>query len=242
MISDAHYRAKQRHRGRGVAELVRRTGDVVAEIDRRLAERDVVRVLELGCGYGTLLLDLRQRYGARMDLHGLNRSADDGNADILRRNGIERGMVAVDGEPAPPLPMIHHADVARGLPFGDARFDLVVSQVAWLYFGDKAGVVREVCRVLRDDGLALIDADEMHPALPPEYGRLVEIWQDGRVVPFGDYLRRFGAAFVAADEGEYLRFGKLANFADDLELVLQVDVSEIDAEWDGVKCVYRMRY
>jgi SAM-dependent methyltransferase len=241
MISDVHYRSKQRFRARGVADLVARTGNVLDEIDRRLERRDVVRVLDLGCGYGTVLLELRQRYGRRVELHGVNRAFDDGNADILRRNGIERGLIAADAPDDPAMPVIRHADVARGLPFADASIDVVVSQVAWLYFGDKIGVLREVCRILADDGLAMIDADEMHPALPAEYARLVEIWHAGRLVPFGEYLRRCGAGFVAAAEGEYLRLGKLRHFAEDLDAVLQVDVSEIHADWDGIKCVYRMR-
>lgn len=238
MISEAHYRSKLRFRARGLADLALRIGDVTAEIDRRLERRDVVRVLDLGCGYGTVLLELRQRYGSKVELHGQNRQAGDGDTEILLRNGIERGLIAAGARPDPPLPIISHADVACGLPFDDGRFDLVVSQVAWLYFGDKVAVLREVSRVLRDDGLAMIDADEIHPGLPPEYARLVEIWQHGRLVPFGQYLQRFGAAFAAATEGEYLRMGKLSRFGDDLELATEIELSAIHADWDGIKCVY----
>ena len=115
------------------------------------------------------------------------------------------------------------------------------SQVAWLYFADKVRVVRETSRVLRAGGLAKIDADELRPGLPPEYARLVEIWEDGRLIPFGDYLWRFGMALAPAPEGEYLRFGKSPRFGEDLALVFQVDLSEIHEHWDGVKCVYRVR-
>ena len=130
--------------------------------------------------------------------------------------------------------------MADGLPYPDASFDLVYSQVAWLYFANKVGVLREVIRVLRDDGLAKIDADELRPELPDEYRRLIEVWQDGRLVPFGDYLRRYGMAFEPAAEGEYMRIGKSAHFGEDLQLVFQVDLGEICARWNGVKCVYRV--
>lgn len=240
MIRDTHYRAKLPYRARGHAELVARVGGVFAEIDERLDRQDVVRVLDLGCGYGTTLLELRQRYGSKVDLHGLNRRPADGDTDIFIRNGVERGLIAPDAPRVPCLPAIRYADVAGGLPFDDATFDLVYSQVAWLYFGNKAQVVREVSRVLRDGGLAKIDADELTPGLPPEYQRLVEIWQGGRLVPFGDYLRRHGMALVPAAEGEYLRFGKSPRFAEDLELVLEVDLAAIHVHWDGIKCVYRV--
>ena len=110
--------------------------------------------------------------------------------------------------------------------------------MAWLYFGNKIGVVREVMRVLRADGVAKIDADEIHPALPPEYARLVEIWDDGKLLPFGDYMRRYGGAFTPAPEGEYLRLCKTQGFGADLWPVVEIDVARIHAEWDGIKCVY----
>lgn len=240
MIRDSHFRAKQPFRARGVAELSKRIGDVDAEIARRVdAGRRPVRVLELGCGYGTALLEWRQRYGERIALTGLNREAQDGDAAIVRRNGIERGLV--DADDATAMPALVFGDAADGLPFADASFDLVVSQVAWLYFGRKAHVLREVARVLDRGGLARIDADEIHPRLPPEYARLFEIWQRGRIVPLGDYLARHGGAIRGAARGEYLEFGKLDGLGDDLLPVAEIDLAAIDPDWDGVKCVYRLR-
>lgn len=239
MISDRHYRDKRAFRARGLQELDRLVGGVTAEIDRLLVEREPVRILELGCGYGTALLELGERYGARVELHGLNRAREDGDVDILMRNAAERGLVASHGPSAGRFPALHYGDVARGLPFPDGAFDLVYSQVAWLYFGNKVAVIQEVVRVLADDGVAKIDADELRPGLPAEYRRLVEIWEAGRLVPFGEYARRFGMALTPAPEGEYLRFGKCPGFGADLELVAQIDLSELCSHWDGVKCVYR---
>jgi hypothetical protein len=113
-----------------------------------------------------------------------------------------------------------------------------VSQVAWLYFGNKIAVLRDVMRVLAPGGIARIDADEMHPKLPAEYARLVEIWQERRLVPFGDYLRRFGLAFAPAIDGEYLHIEKRDGFGDDLALLFEIDTHRIDAHFDGIKCVY----
>jgi SAM-dependent methyltransferase len=240
MIRDAKYRAKLPFRARGHAALVDRVGGVFADIDERLRRREGVRVLELGCGYGTVLLELGQRYGGRVEVHGINREQNDGNADIFLRNGIERGLIAPGTPLAHPLPAITYVDVGDGLPFEDGTFDIVYSQVAWRYFPNKVAVLREVSRVLRDDGLAKIDAEELRPNLPPEYQRLVEIWRDGRLVPFGDYLRPFGMVFAPSKEGEYLRFGKSPHFGDDLEQVIQVDLSKLHAAWDGVKCIYRV--
>ena len=95
MLRDAHYRKKLAHRGRGLRDLERTVGGIVDEIDERLVKRDTVRVLELGCGYGTALLELATRYGKRVELHGMNRLAGDGDAEILLRNARERGLLGV---------------------------------------------------------------------------------------------------------------------------------------------------
>lgn len=237
-LRDEVYRRKLGHRGRGVHDLERRVGPVVGEIDARLSRRDVVRILELGAGYGTALLELRARYGARVELFGMNREPRDGNAEILLRNAADRGLPVDDRAPERALPALAYGDVAAGLPFPDDAFDLVVSQVAWQYFGDKIGVLREVIRVLAPDGLAKIDADELAPKLPREYARLVEIWQDGTLVPFGDYLRRYGLAFGTAADGDYLHVEKRRGFGDDLSLRCEIDTRRVHAHWDGVKCVY----
>lgn len=239
MIRDAKYRAKIPFRARGHAELVDRVGGVFEDIDLRLRHRDSVRVLELGCGYGTVLLELGQRYGRRIEAHGINRERIDGDADIFLRNGIERGLISPATPLARPLPTIAYVDVADGLPFADDTFDVVYSQVAWRYFGNKIEVLREVSRVLRADGVAKIDAEELRPGLPPEYQRLVEIWHQGKLVPFGEYVRRFGMTLTPCQEGEYLRFGKSPRFGEDLERIVEIDLSKLHPQWDGIKCVYR---
>jgi hypothetical protein len=109
-------------------------------------------------------------------------------------------------------------------------------------FRQQGRVLREVSRVLRDDGIAKIDAEELRPDLPAEYQRLVEIWDQDQLIPFHDYAARFGMAFLASVEGEYLRFGKSANFGEDLELVFQLELAELHNGWNGVKCVYRRKH
>ena len=224
-----------------MADLETSVAGVIAEIDERLARKQVVRVLELGCGFGVALLDLYERYGQRVEAFGINRTPHDGGFDSMRLALREREHRRTNSA-QPRLPDVVYADVAGPLPFPDGSFDVVYSQVAWLYFSNKIGVLRETVRLLRADGVAKIDADEFRKDLPPEYARLVEIWENGRILPFGEYVRRYGGALqVAPDDGQYLRFGKQRSFGEDLERIVEIDVSGIHPEWDGVKCVYRLR-
>jgi SAM-dependent methyltransferase len=233
---DARYGRKQAHRARGLADLEERVGNVCVEIDARLARQDLVRVLELGCGYGMALLDLAARYGERVETRGVNLRKEDGQDEILRREAQRRGIDVGMHEKV--LPTIVHVDVARGLPFGNDTFDLVVSQVAWRYFRNKIGVIREVMRVLQPLGIGMIDAQEFDPLLPPEYGRLVEIWDDDALVPFGDYLAGHGMVLAGTPHAHALRVTKALTFAHDLVPRCEIDVSVINCRWDGIKCVY----
>ena len=224
-----------------MADLATSVGGVVSEIEARLARKRVVRVLELGCGFGVALLDLRARYGDRLEVFGINRAPHDGGIDSMLLTLRDRGGRTTDAVERD-LPRILYADIGSRLPFDDESFDLVFSQVAWLYFSNKIGVVREVIRLLGIDGVAKIDADELRKDLPPEYARLVEIWDSGRIVPFGEYVLAYGGAIeTTAHGGQYLRFGKMLDFGQDLEPVVEIDVSAIQPHWDGVKCVYRRR-
>jgi SAM-dependent methyltransferase len=234
VLREAKYLGKLPFRGRGEGDLERLVGGIAAEIDARLLHKRPARILELGCGYGTALLDLRARYGERVQLHGINAAGDAANAEVLALSAAARGLDAA-------LPQVVCTDVAHGLPFPDEHFDVVYSQVAWLYFGNKIGVLQEVLRVLCQDGIAKIDADELRQGLPPEYCRLVEIWDQGRLLPFGEYLRGFGLDLVAAPEGEYVRLHKCEGLGADLELVAQIDLACLHLHWDGIKCIYRRR-
>jgi SAM-dependent methyltransferase len=234
---EARYTRKQAHRGRGLADLHERVGDVCAEIDARLARRPTVCVLELGCGYANALLDLAARYGERVETYGLNLRREEGQDEILRREAKARN---IDVDAGVALPSLLHGDVAQGLPSADASVDVVVSQVAWRYFRNKVGVLREVVRVLRDDGIGMIDADEFDAKLPPEYGRLVEIWDERGLVPFADYLARHGMPFVPTPRGRALRVHKVPGFGEDLVSRLEIDLTAIDARWDGIKCVHSL--
>ncbi len=69
-----------------------------------------------------------------------------------------------------PIPRFEQGDVAA-LPFGDASFDLVVSTLSLHHWDDPTAGLREIGRVLRSGGRALIwdlraGGVPLHPRVP----------------------------------------------------------------------------
>lgn len=113
----------------------------IAHIREQTADAD--RLLELGCGYGRLLLRLR-RPGRR--LIGIDRS--DASLRLARR--------AAGGKDAPGLV---RGDAAR-LPFADACFDAVVCAQNGIsaFHVDPQALVAEAARVTRPGGRAIFSS------------------------------------------------------------------------------------
>ena len=115
------------------------------ERTRLLRKADILnreRVLDLGTGTGEMLSELRRR--TRGEVMGFD--LDAGALGVAKKPVI-RGDAAI-------------------LPFGDGAFDLVFTQMFFLWICDPKDVITEIHRVLRP-GCCLVVAAE------PDYGGLV---------------------------------------------------------------------
>ena len=111
------------------------------------------RVLDVGCGTGFPLLELAQRLGRPATVHGLDRWAV-----ALQRARFKAGVTGVANS------TLTRGDGAA-MPFREAQFDLVVSNLGINNFADPDAVFRESRRVLRRGGrLALTTNVEGHMA------------------------------------------------------------------------------
>jgi ubiquinone/menaquinone biosynthesis C-methylase UbiE len=93
------------------------------------------RVLDLGCGTGIVARLLRERLGGGATITGVDASAE---------------MIATARALAPELAF--HEGNAMKLPFGDASFELVISQQMLQFVPDRAAALRELRRVLVPGG------------------------------------------------------------------------------------------
>ena len=112
------------------------------------------QVLDLGCGRGLLMIGAAKRLTT-----GTATGIDIWQSEDLSGNLPEATLENARCEGVEARVDIKTADM-RALPFADASFDVVVSRAAIhnLYnAGDRAKAIREVARVLRPGGHALIE-------------------------------------------------------------------------------------
>jgi SAM-dependent methyltransferase len=185
--------------------------DVAAFVTRRQAQVPDVRVLEIGCGEGRALMELRRRFPA-IELHGINLRpwpAMRGQAS-LRRTGTYYKIFTRRELADLTLPSVHFYDATR-LRFEDATLDLIISQRAIHYFERKDTVIEEAWRTLRPGGLALLQIDERRPVMPDFFvgdtPRFI-VYDGGRPVPLARHLaairaRGFGVALYHEDRAGF---------------------------------------
>jgi arsenite methyltransferase len=168
-------------------------------------------VLDVGCGTGFPLLELAQRLGAGATVHGL-----DPWAQALNRVRFKAGVIGVA-----------NVTLTRGdgvaMPFPDARFDLVVSNLGINNFADPDAVFAECGRVLKRGGrLALTSNVEGHMAeLYALFERILaergegeaesalrrHVAHRGTVASIGERLRRAGFRVARAVQRDFpMRF------------------------------------
>lgn len=102
--------------------------------------RGVRKALDVGCGTGFPLIELAERLGPSAEVHGI----DPWTA------GLGRAAEKIRARKTPNVTL--HEGTANAMPFDDATFDLVVSNLGVNNFEDRVGAMRECRRVTRTAG------------------------------------------------------------------------------------------
>ena len=169
-------------------------------------------VLDLGCGTG--------RHSLWLAASGAEVTAVDFSEGMLaeaRRKPGAQGIRFV----------VH--DLHEGLPFEAGTFDRVVSGLVVEHLRDLAPFFREMRRVLKPGGHAVVSA--MHPAmmLRGSVARFTDPVTNELVVP-GSYPHQFGDIIMAA-VGAGFRLGHVGEHAPDAELAARFPRAEKYVGW-----------
>jgi arsenite methyltransferase len=98
---------------------------------------NVGAALDVGCGTGFPLIELAERLGRSTAVHGIDpwKEALSRAADKISCHGIQNVTL--------------HEGSAAAMPFPEATFDLIVSNLGVNNFDDRVGAIRECRRVAR---------------------------------------------------------------------------------------------
>jgi SAM-dependent methyltransferase len=226
-------------RARGLDEMKKRLGDIVALVRDGIEKRGKVKVLEVGCGFGLVLGELQKLIGDSIEIIGLNKVPRHGGRETMKKILVERGVYAKEEICPATLPKIFYHDVNRGFPFPDGEFDFLVSQVTLMHIEEKAKFIEEAHRVLSADGVARIDVCLDRSKLPYEYGTSFEIHENGSKISFWDYMSRFACLRRGrASERDYLEIRKTgAPLQLGLKLASAQNLNKIDSSWHGRRSI-----
>ena len=140
--------------------LLRRTHGAVVHL---AASNAGDRLLDVGCGTGSLAVALKASVGPTGSVHGVDASSE--MIEVARRNASKAGV-----------DVNFHVGLAEAIPFPNGTFDLVVSQLAIHHLPDDVNqfAFREMHRVLKSDGRCLIVDFEPPKSFPGRFvGRMV---------------------------------------------------------------------
>jgi ubiquinone/menaquinone biosynthesis C-methylase UbiE len=153
------------------------------------------KVLDVGCGTGTLAAALR---AAGYAVYGVDQSA---------------GMLGQMGRSARGTPV---AGLCQGLPFGDGGFDLAITVATLHHITDPhriAETIGEMCRVTRAGGHVVIwDHNPNNPYWPILMKRVPQDTGEERLVPQAEIVGDLRASGIAETQIRARRSGLMPDF------------------------------
>ena len=109
-----------------------------------------INLLDLGCGNGQFLRELKEIFGNKIEAHGITARAYDRDGEPIMEDAKEQAYLEAERKNGINMEIRNMSDLEH---FPDNCFDLVVSAEGINYAGDPLKVVEQTARVLKDGGL-----------------------------------------------------------------------------------------
>ncbi|MBU0894822.1 MAG: class I SAM-dependent methyltransferase [Nanoarchaeota archaeon] len=235
-----------RGRRRGLEETADILGDINKEINFLLKNKKRIKILEVGCGYGKLLLELKKLYGNKIATFGINKEPR-WNLKLIRKFGIME-KIFTKNEIDKNLPKLFITDADNKLPFKSNTFDLVFSQRTIQYIKDKAKYLEELNRVCSVKGLIISDIQngaQDSQDRPLELQNRWEIWSNNKKLSIYNVLSKKKNIKLYIEKGnpqdKCIRINKDPKFNLNLKLISSIDLHAINKKWWGIKSIYILK-
>jgi SAM-dependent methyltransferase len=157
-----------------------------------LASRKSVRLLEIGCGEGRVMMELCKLFPS-VEIHGINKKPwpTMTGPESLIAAGMKYKIFSRREARNVELPIPHFYDATQ-LRFPDHYFDVVISQVSIYQVIRKDLLLQEVWRVLKNGAKAFLHVDSMYEGYPDflhqETPRFV-IYKNNKPYPFKRFIK-----------------------------------------------------
>lgn len=223
-----------------------RLGPIDGIISDLIDSRGRANILEVGCGFGLPMLELKRKFGEKLSITGINRDAEFNDPRRALVEGLKKRCFwpweLRTYERKYGFPTYVNCDAGAGLPFPDRSFDFVYSIATTFFVPDKLNFLSEVNRVLKDDSIARIHfvlraSESCTAAMWPGkvFDNLCEITSPaGDVLATRDFLERHpGISFNKSlcGDAEYLELRKSESLDFQVRYLDGTFLSQINKSW-----------
>ncbi len=232
-----------------------RLGKIDSIIEQIIDENGHADVLEVGCGYGLPMLELKKRFKDKINIAGINKKAEFNLPKKALWEGIKQGRFYPWSyflyEKRFGFPRYVNCDASLRLPFDDDSFDFIYSIASTFFFSDKIHFLQEINRILIPDrtarihfGHSAIEAGHYKNEPDPPYDNLCEIrTSEGNVIDVEKYFESFNFMKMVEQEKtrpKYLEIHKIEREVDlGLTYLDSCLLTDINPNWIGfVRSVY----
>ncbi len=229
-------------RCRGIKEYSERIDNFLPKIKKLLNKKEKIRILDIGCGYGKTLMELKKEFDWRIEIYGINLEKR-WTLNLIRKFGLAE-KIFTKREINKNLPKLYIGDAGKKLPYKNNYFDFIMSVASAQYIYDKARFLEEINRVLSKQGIAIIELQEKKKNYPPEFKNLFEVWKNNRRIDSISHLKKFKSLTIKNSKEwgwSYLIIKKSKNLKLNLMFINSIDLNKINPDWWGVKSVFLLK-
>jgi ubiquinone/menaquinone biosynthesis C-methylase UbiE len=210
-------------------------------ISDKLKEKKKINIFEAGCGYGRVMIELRQKFGNKINIMGINRIRKHGTTRKMIKTAIEEGFATKEELKKMKLPKIIYGDVSKKIPLKSDSIDLVYSQTASFYFPDKLHFFEEVARVLKKDGICRATGCDYLDEAPDGLKNILRIYDDGKIILFKDYMKKYkNIKQIKLNNGKKFLQITSAKLKFDAELISTINIRDV-SKINGVQSTYSLK-